>query len=50
MVKDIKDWRPPLVWESLVEKAVKKAYEEMNTTKPPRSKEDVDKVLIEAGA
>jgi len=49
MVKDIKDWRPE-VWKRLVEEAVKTAYEELNTTKPPHSREDVDKVLIEAGA
>lgn len=44
------DWRPPLRWDSLVKGAVETAYQELNTTKKPRSREDVDKVLIEAGA
>ena len=40
----------PESWDIVVKAAVERAYEELNTTKKPKSKEDIDRVLIEAGA
>lgn len=42
-------WRPA-DWEEIYQQAVKKAYEELNTTERPHVGGDVDRVLVEAGA